>query len=274
MERVQLLLLILTMYIVILDRNKKMKLGITRLRNESIIIQSTLDRLKGHLDGVVVFDDCSTDNTVEICEADPFVLEVVKGKEWATDPAIRKQLETTHRQELHDYANRKYSPAWMLYFDGDEHIYFDAIDWTDNMVYAFRLFHVYITPKDKDKHFLDREMIGSEYITIPMLFRPPGQFYNRIVRNGAFPAIGGTVKHFGKGISEEHWEETCDYYINHLDETMANGESISDKWSRRKGKAVHENSDFGRPLIRWADRYDHPDLINERELYHQNIRVL
>ena len=48
--------------------------------------------------------------------------------------------------------------------------------------------------------------------------------------------IGGTVKHFGKGISVEHWEETCDYYINHLNERMPNGEDISTKWKKRMDK--------------------------------------
>jgi glycosyltransferase involved in cell wall biosynthesis len=251
-----------------------MRIAITRIRNESEIIKSTLDRLINFFDGVVVFDDCSTDNTVEICESHPLVKEVLKNPAWNPDPEVRKNLETHQRQYLHDYTYNKYKPEWMLYLDGDEHLYFDAIDWNDQCTYLFRLFHIYITPEDKDDHFLNREMIGSEYIDIPMLFRPPGRFYNRIINTRLPGVLGGTVKHFGKGISEEHWEETCDYYINHLNETMANGESIAEKWQRRKGKAIHELSDWGRHLINWRDRYDHPDLINDLELFKQGVKPL
>ena len=108
-----------------------MRLGITRVRNEGEIIKSTLDRLSYHLDGVVVYDDCSDDLTVEICQSHDLVLHVVRNpNEWSPLPSVRKRLETEQRQQLHDKARQLFKPEWMLYFDGDEHFYFDEIDWS------------------------------------------------------------------------------------------------------------------------------------------------
>lgn len=233
-----------------------MKLGITRVRNEEVIIQSTLDRLKNHLDGVIAFDDASDDNTYEILRSDPFVIGVLRNMTWATEPRERMILETEQRNNLYDFALTQ-RPEWVLYFDADEHIYFDAINWSSQHSYFFRLFDVYITPDDQYKHFSQRNMIGCEYRDIPMLFRPENNsgFYNRLPRLYNSPIMGGTVKHFGKGISVEHWEETCDYYINHLYEVGKTGQTISDKWKSRKGKAIHTKSDFGGALIHWNERY-------------------
>lgn len=234
-----------------------MRIGITRVRNESQIIKSTLDRLVNHFDRVVVFDDASEDNTVEICLNHELVTEVIANEVWSPEPKIRHQLETTQRKHLYNHTIDKYKPDWVLYFDADEHIYFDDIDWAGNNSYFFRLFDVYITPEDVDKHFEEREFVGCEYRDIPMLFRPENcsGFFNRIPTGLRNLKFGGTVKHFGKGISEDHWEETCNYYVNHLYEIGLTGESIKDKWEKRKGKAIHTESDFGNPLIRWGERY-------------------
>ena len=233
-----------------------MKLGITRVRNEDVILQSTLDRLKGHLDGVIAYDDASNDGTMDILTSDPFVIGVMRNMNWSSDPKERMELESSQRTHLYDFALSQ-RPEWVLYFDGDEHLYFDEIDWAGDRNYFFRLFDVMITEEDKHKHFLEREMIGCEYRDIPMLFRPNTvkKFYNRLPIGVGSCVMGGTVKHFGKGISIDHWEETCDYYINNLYEVGVTGETISDKWKKRKGKAIHTVSDFGNPLIRWGERY-------------------
>lgn len=241
-----------------------MIVGITRVRNESVIIKSTLDRLRGYLDFVIVLDDASTDDTVHICESHPLVHKVYRNKTWESEPKKRHQLETTQRQELYDLVIERYEPDWVLYFDADEHIYFDKIDFSSNNSYFFRLFDVYITPKDVDKGFMERDWIGCEYRDIPMLFRANKdvKFYNRLPRNIGKQVMGGYVKHFGKGISVEHWEETCDYYVNHLYELDKSGNTISEKWKKRKGKAVHDKvGDFGKPLIKWDDRTDKTKTI-------------
>ena len=65
-----------------------MKLGLTRVRNEEVIIKSTLDLLSHHLDGVIALDDCSTDNTRDILYSHPLVLQVIENDQW------RRQRDT------------------------------------------------------------------------------------------------------------------------------------------------------------------------------------
>lgn len=241
-----------------------MKLAITRARNEMEILPSTINRLKNHFDGVIAFDDASNDGTREYLSEEPFVISIISNLQWETNAKRRHHLETSQRQQLYSHA-LKYNPEWVLYFDADEHFYFDEIDFTREWSYFFRLFDVYITPSDVKKPFLQRNKIGCEYRDIPMLFRPNGKvhFYNRVPLDIDKPLMfGGTVKHFGKGISVQHWEDTCDYYINFMRERMPNGEDISDKWRRRKGKAIHTESDFGNPLIEWHQRYMEEKIIN------------
>jgi hypothetical protein len=55
-------------------------------------------------------------------------------------------------------------------------------------------------------------------------------------------------QHYGKSLSIEHWEETCDYYIKHFP-----FETYGRKWLARKGQAIHTQSDFMRPLYAWVD---------------------
>lgn len=43
--------------------------GITRIRNEAGIIKATLDHVSKLVDEIYVYDDCSEDNTVEICKS-------------------------------------------------------------------------------------------------------------------------------------------------------------------------------------------------------------
>jgi hypothetical protein len=57
----------------------------------------------------------------------------------------------------------------------------------------------------------------------------------------------GWVRHYGKALSVARWERKCDYYAQHFPRYAA-------KWQARRGAAIHTHSDFGRPLIAWAER--------------------
>ena len=121
-----------------------------------------------------------------------------------------------------------------------------------------QLFDAYMTPEDSapyrsDLPLLDfRRFYGPEQRDILMLWRnrPEISFAER----GRVPAGVGRVKvdlhcqHYGKALSVDHWEETCDYYIRHFP-----FETYGKKWTERKGQAIHTESDFKRPLYEWGE---------------------
>lgn len=231
-------------------------IGITRIRNEQDIISNTLDHVANLVDGVVVFDDCSMDNTVEICESHPIVLKVLKGKTWSSTPKGRNIAEGYFRHKAYMEAVRL-GATWIYCFDGDEYAEFSDIKFTVGS-YFLRLFDFYITEEDKEKNYLDRKWMGPEYRDIPMLFKVNRHmtFTQRIPRRFDEPLLfGGYVKHYGKAISVENWEQKCEYYTNH----RWNGinQELWLRWVNRKGKAIHNGlSDFGAPLIEWDERMD------------------
>src|SRR4030042_919630 len=169
--------------------------GLTKVRNEEKIIKDTLDHWgKICTGGIYVYDDVSKDRTPEICEAHPCVNQVIRGEEWDLD---RERAEYMTRQCVLERGK----------------IFAEKDDW---------FCYVYITPEDVLlADFRERKFVGPEFRTIPFFFRnSPYLGYDkpdqRIVNlePGIKIIISGIVKHYGKGISIEHWEETCDYYIN------------------------------------------------------------
>src|SRR5438477_1164688 len=95
--------------------------GITRIRNESEIILDTLRHAESLCDGIVVYDDCSTDGTADlVVRHAQKLLHLVRGKQWSTD---RLGEETAHRRQALELAS-SLSPEWILCFDADER--FDA----------------------------------------------------------------------------------------------------------------------------------------------------
>ncbi len=235
-------------------------IGMVKVRNEAAIIDDTLNAW-GEIctDGIIVYDDCSTDTTVQICQENKHVREVIKGDFW--DPE-REKAEWFNRQALlsraQQFANEE---TWFVYFDADEHLY-EFENWTlfenpDVKAIACKLFDVYITPEDVNKKYTERNWVGPEYRTIVFFFRNQGGLSydkpdQRIVNLppdvGPIP-IEGAIKHYGKGFSVQAWEDTCDYYIKFWPK-------YADKWRKRKGKAIHDQgvSDFGNNLIMWNHR--------------------
>jgi len=233
--------------------------GLCKIRNEGHIINDTLSNWSDFCTaGIYVYDDCSTDGTVEICKNHDSVAAIIRGTYW--DPA-REKAEWFNRQQVLMLAQQEAGPDdWFVYFDADEHIYnFTDYEMFENptiKAIACRLYDFYITDSDKDKHYKEREWIGPEYRTIPFFFRnsPYLKYYlpdQRIVtmEEGIQIPIHGDIRHYGKSFSVAQYEETCDYYINWWPK-------YADKWKKRKGKAIKEDmlSDFGNKLIKWEDR--------------------
>lgn len=232
-----------------------MIVGITRVRNEELIIEDALRHALKHVDRVILYDDASMDQTEEIARSFDLV-DVIRGGEWRRD---RPAEETRHRALLLDKA-KIIGAKWCWCFDADERIEgdFPALD-AD--AYRFRLFDGYMTPDCRQPYeggALDDlpRMWGPEYRDILMLFRVSAATYRG--RDRREPIISGRteladvmVKHFGKCLSVDHWEDTCNYYADHWPEPYRS------KWAARRGKAIHAESDFGRPLYQWGEVANH-----------------
>ncbi len=230
-------------------------IGLTRIRNEESIIKDTLDHMAEFCDEVYVFDDASEDNTISICKNHPIVKGIIENKNWQQD---REHEEFSNRQELLVLGQKNADfNDWFVYMDADERIEFDwsLLATTDKDAVVMKLFDFYITEEDKDLDYTHRKWIGPEYREILFSFRnnPNLIYHKRDQREVSLPKDAkilkaGFVKHYGKAISIQQWEETCDYYANYFND------NYKEKWLARKGKAIHTVSDFNKPLITWNQK--------------------
>lgn len=234
--------------------------GITRVRNEALIIADTIEHYLGHCDNIILYDDCSTDDTIGIAmRTGGSRVRIIPGDEWRTD---RKMENTRHRAIL-TRAALESGAEWCLCFDADERLVGTLPPLNhDATGYRFRLFDGYLTREVQGAYTggaladLPR-MWGPEYRDIIMLFRIANASFVGTGRRE--PAMTGRVrlapvmvKHYGKCLSVEHWEETCRYYSTYFPEPFKS------KWVSRRGKAIHTRSDFDRPLFGWAALMDSP----------------
>jgi len=228
-----------------------MLIGLSRVRNESLIIEDTLRHMLGYCDNVIIYDDDSDDDTVEKCLSVNRVT-VLKGTPWS----LNRQLEETrHRAILLDFA-KEAGAEWCLYMDADERLIGGLPDMTHD-AYRFQLFDGYMTPDHRleytSGHLQDLpRLYGPERRDITMLFRADKSRYLGLdqrepVVEGHVERAQVFVQHFGKCLSVDHWEETCDYYATFFPEPYRS------KWEGRKGKAIHTASDFGRPLYGFGE---------------------
>src|SRR5260370_40027119 len=77
--------------------HKHFLIGITRVRNEALILQDTLDYVGKHVDAIVAYDDASTDRTLEILGGHPKVAVIVANRGWEADIEARRIAEGRHR---------------------------------------------------------------------------------------------------------------------------------------------------------------------------------
>lgn len=237
-------------------------IGMIRERNEALLLKDTLDYLSEFVDGIVVFDDASEDGSVEVARSHPAVIEVICNKRWRKTNRVWE--ETSNRRKLHNAA-KKYKPEWLFYSDADERCEGDIRKFlledcpADVNTLRISLFDAYMTEYDQkpyesvDRLYNFRKYYGPERRDIIMAWRSNvgADFVNldsrepQNIRNKK-EVLKFYCQHYGKSLSIEHWEETCDYYINYFP-------TYRDKWMKRKGRAIHTKSDFNTPLYDWSD---------------------
>ena len=236
--------------------------GLTRVRNEALVLQDTLDYVGKHVDAIVAYDDASTDRTIEILRGHPKVALIVANRSWEADIEARRLAEGRHRGLLLQTAREQLQFEWMFCFDPDERVTGDLrgfMERTHSSDYdgvRVQLFDAYMTPGDHAAYQADRELLGfrrffgPERRDILMLWRNRLDviFAKREPDGLERVATALYCQHYGKSLSVEHWEETCDYYIRHFP-----FDTYGRKWLERKGHAIHTQSDFMRPLYEWGD---------------------
>lgn len=235
--------------------------GIARLRNEAHMIWSTLEHMAAFCNaGIFIYDDASTDNTVDICRTHDAVKGIITNEEWESNRAGRQSAEGTLRALALSHARTSVQPDWVYCFDADEFpsLNLTKADLEGKAAVWLRLWDFHITPEDKHKSWFEREWIGPEYRDILMMFRPqlvrhfPDRIPSLNISGLDQYVYAGQVRHYGKAISVENWEGKCDYYGEHLPEPYQT------KWRNRRGKAIKHDmkSDFGSDLIKWTDEYE------------------
>lgn len=238
--------------------------AITRVRNEGLILGDTLDHVGEFADAIIGLDDASSDTTFELLCRHPKVAVVLRNRVWQAGEQARLLAETRHRGLLLAEVRLSAPQAWVYCFDADERILGDVraqIDLAERdglRALRVRLFDAYMTEDDHapfrgDARLLGfRRWFGPERRDIIMLWKNSDavSFVGLDAREpvGADAAVSELLcQHYGKSLSVDHWEQTCDYYVAHFPE-----EPYGRKWRDRKGKAVHAQSDFGRPLYPWG----------------------
>ena len=150
-------------------------IGITRVRNESLIIADTIAHFLSYCEHIILYDDCSTDDTVGIARAVGGTgITVIHNDHWRTN---RMMENTRHRAILLEAAKLR-GAEWCLCFDADERLVgtIPPLSETSYDGYQFRLFDGYLTQERQEPfvciHLEDLpRMWGPEYRDILMLFR-------------------------------------------------------------------------------------------------------
>lgn len=235
---------------------------ITRVRNEALIISDFLEHVSAFCDAIVALDDCSTDNTLSILQQHPKVISIIRHNSWEKNN--RTGQETTHRKLLNDLAMKLFKPEWVIYMDADErlvgNIRTELGDLDHKSIDYIRvpLFDAYMTSDDnldisEGEVLLNRrKYFGLERRDIIFMWSGlSGADF--ILDDAREPTINSDryltlfkCQHFGKALSISRWEEKCDYYVDNFPGIYA------DKWLKRKGHAIHEESDFSTPLYPWG----------------------
>jgi hypothetical protein len=136
---------------------KHFLIGITRVRNEELVLQDALDYVGKQVDAIVAYDDASTDRTLEILGEHPKVALIVANRSWETDIEARRLAEGRHRGLLLQAARERLQFDWMFCFDPDERVTGDLRGFTEGTHSSdydgvrVQLFDAYMTPRSPSR---------------------------------------------------------------------------------------------------------------------------
>lgn len=238
--------------------------ALLRVRNEELILEDTLTHIASFADVICAYDDASTDKTREILKSHEKVMLVVQNDYWQPGVENRLLSETRHRGLLLQKAREQVAFQWCMCCDADERYIGPIRQFVTDPVHEkpdairIQLFDAYMTEGDDRPYSSElpltnfRRFFGPERRDILMLWKNSdlAHFTGLDAREPVVHGVSESrffCQHYGKSLSYEHWEATCEYYVKHFP-----FDSYGQKWAARKGKALHSKSDFDRPLFEWG----------------------
>jgi glycosyltransferase involved in cell wall biosynthesis len=219
-------------------------IGLLRIRNEAHIIQDTLDRMQDFCKHVYIYDDASEDNTVEICKNHPVTAEIICETKWNNN---QEYIQSQERKALLEYAKfREPTASHFIYMDADEVPFIDdkfLKEAKRHDMTVMKLYNAVMTKDDKEpveKLENARKYFDPVPREIPFIFHRSAMYHGGIkcerypkipTMEGFFPKVlhKGLVQHYGRAISKEEWDKTCDHYIKNVP-------ALSEKWKGEKKK--------------------------------------
>ena len=96
-------------------------IGITRVRNEALVLRDTLDYVGKHVDAIVAYDDAIRTARWTFF-ANTRNRAIVANQSWEADIAARRIAEGRHRGLLLQTAREHLQFDWMFCFDADERV--------------------------------------------------------------------------------------------------------------------------------------------------------
>ena len=230
---------------------------ISRIRNESLLLPDFLNHIDKFGSEFWFFDDASTDESYDILNSHPKTKCVIRNNFHNINQTF---VQTAQRHLLLELAKKNTKNDWIMLIEPDEKVEFDfnkleEYDRQNVSGIFFKLFDSYITSEDQKPYKKGdlsklRKYFGPEYREICFLFKKDKAKFDLTMPACRQPNIEGNtivdgfVKHYGKSLSIDHWNETVEYYIRSVP-------MLAEKWMQRRGKAIHEKSDFGRELLTW-----------------------
>ena len=97
-------------------------IGVTRLRNEALVLPDTLSYVGKEVDAIIAYDDASTDRTLDILRGHTKVALIVANGSWEEEIKARRLAEGRHRGLLLEIARTQFHFDWMFCFDADERV--------------------------------------------------------------------------------------------------------------------------------------------------------
>lgn len=158
-------------------KDNKITLALTVRNEEGKFIKRMLTHAMQYVSNIVILDDASTDNTVEVCEG---ILKDFPHKIYKNDEPMMVNLKESESKKKLWNLTIKENPDWILLLDADElfedwgiSVLPQIVNDIDFDVYYFKIYHMW----DDEEHYRVDGLWKPEYYRIYLLRYQPNYEY-------------------------------------------------------------------------------------------------